>query len=50
MNNKPKEELLTVASLAHYQRIALQKLGTDKFRYQEMEWLLHIQKTIVSLN
>ena len=33
MNTTPKEELLTLVSLAHYQRIALKKLGDDKYKY-----------------
>ena len=50
MNTTPKEELLTLVSLAHYQRIALKKLGDDKYKYPEVEWILHLPKTIIAYN
>jgi len=49
-NNNNTEELLTVVSLAHYQRVAMQKLGDDKYKYPEVEWILHLPKTIIALN
>ena len=50
MNNTPKEELLTIVSLGHYQMAAFKKLGDDKYKYPEVEWILHLPKTIIALN